>query len=205
MTLSQKPATFAITWVVYASSYLLRKPLGIIKSDLQTNYNLTCNQLGWLGTSFHLPYALVQITLGNLGDKYGAPRVITASMIVASVLCSLLASGNPLSSLPPMAKSLSDTYGGAKVATIFGIWGTCIFVGEIAGTGLAVQLQKIYSPDLKMVFVDIPTSIRKRLECGIFHGVAIPVRARVVFHHVLYKVGQIFPLHVVAHVPSPTT
>ena len=104
MTLSQKPATFAITWVVYASSYLLRKPLGIIKSDLQTNYNLTCNQLGWLGTSFHLPYALVQITLGNLGDKYGAPRVITASMIVASVLCSLLASGNPLSSLPPMAK-----------------------------------------------------------------------------------------------------
>ena len=74
--------TFAITWVVYASSYMLRKPLGVIKSDLQTNYHLTKNQLGWLDTSFFLPYALVQILMGNLGDKYGCARVITINMII---------------------------------------------------------------------------------------------------------------------------
>ena len=173
MGCSEKHVTFAITWVVYASSYLLRKPLGVIKSDLQTNYNLTNSQLGWLDTSFHLPYALFQITLGNLGDKYGATRVITTSMIVNSA--SMLSFGFWRSPLifgillflngasqallwPNCTKSLSDSYGCAKVATIFGIWGTCIFVGGIAGTALAVQLQKIYSPDLKMVFV-VPSLI----------------------------------------------
>ena len=173
MGCSEKHVTFAITWVVYASSYLLRKPLGVIKSDLQTNYNLTNSQLGWLDTSFHLPYALFQITLGNLGDKYGATRVITASMIVMSasmfsfgfwqsplVFAILLFLNGASQALlwPNCTKSLSDSYGGAKVATIFGIWGTCMFVGGIAGTGLAVQLQKMYSPDLKMVFA-VPSVI----------------------------------------------
>lgn len=160
--------TFVVTWIVYASSYMLRKPLGVIKSDLQTNHKLSKNQLGWLDTSFFLPYALVQIMVGNLGDRYGAALVIKINMLIigfsmisfgfwdsAVVFATLLFfNGAGQAALwPNCVKSLSSWYSSSKLATIFGLWGTCMFMGGIIGTGLAVRLQMLYVPDLKMVFL----------------------------------------------------
>ena len=165
--------TFCVTWIVYASSYMLRKPLGVIKSDLQTNYKLTKNQLGWLDTSFFLPYALVQIIVGNLGDKYGAALVIKINCLIiglsmisfgfwdSPVIFAILLFFNGAGQAalwPNCVKSLSAWYSNAKLATIFGLWGTCMFVGGIFGTGLAVRLQALYVPDLKMIFV-VPSLI----------------------------------------------
>jgi len=147
---------------------MLRKPLGVIKSDLQTNYKLTKNQLGWLDTSFFLPYALVQIMVGNLGDKYGAQLVIKVNLLIiglsmisfgfwdSPIIFAILLFFNGVgqaSLWPNCVKSLSAWYSSAKLATIFGLWGTCMFAGGIMGTGLAVRLQMLYTPDLKMIHV----------------------------------------------------
>lgn len=165
--------TFTLTWFVYACSYLLRKPLGVVKSDLQTSYNLSKTDLGWLDSCYLLPYALMQIILGNLGDKYGARIMLTINLVSISIsmfsfgfwtstvamAALLFLNGSAQATLwPNCVKSLSEWYDDEQRATIFGIWGTCTFAGGIFGTALAVQLQAMYAPDLKMVFI-IPSIV----------------------------------------------
>ena len=54
---------------------------------------------------------------------------------------------------PNCIKSLSSWYSGEERASIFGFWGTCPFAGGIIGTSLAVYIQSLYSPDLKIIFI----------------------------------------------------
>ena len=77
--------TFFATWVSYASTYLLRKPLGVIKPDLVKSLHLSKSQLGWLDTALLLPYAVMQMLLGGLADKIGA-RLALAICLIGSAL-----------------------------------------------------------------------------------------------------------------------
>lgn len=54
---------------------------------------------------------------------------------------------------PNCVKCLSSWYSDERRASIFGLWGTCTFAGGILGTSLAVYLQSLYSPDLRMNFI----------------------------------------------------
>ena len=66
-------SSFLLVWVAYCSTYLLRKPLGVVKTDLGRDLGLSKAQLGWCDTSFALPYALMQILLPSLTSRHG-PR-----------------------------------------------------------------------------------------------------------------------------------
>ncbi|XP_028397736.1 sugar phosphate exchanger 3-like isoform X2 [Dendronephthya gigantea] len=59
---------------------------------------------------------------------------------------------------PNCVKALSSWYSDEHRASIFGLWGTCIFAGGIMGTSLTVYLQFIYSPELEKVFL-VPSLI----------------------------------------------
>ena len=72
---------FFITWLSYASTYLLRKPLGVIKTDLEKTLHLKKTEMGWLDAALLLPYAVMQMLLGGLGDKIGARRALTICLI----------------------------------------------------------------------------------------------------------------------------
>ena len=74
------------------------------------------------------------------------------SPIILAILLFLNGAGQA-SLWPNCVKSLSDWYDSGNLATIFGLWGTCMFTGGIIGTALAVRLQKLFSPDLRWVFV----------------------------------------------------
>lgn len=54
---------FFVGWVSYASTYFLRKPLGVIKSDMERDMGFTKSQLGMFDTALLLPYALIQVSL----------------------------------------------------------------------------------------------------------------------------------------------
>lgn len=163
----------AIAGMSYMAIYLLRKPLGVVKADLETTYKLTKNQLGWMDTSFFLPYAITQITCGNVGDKYGARNTIIFNLVVTSlsmvsfgfwnspvVLCILLfISGISQATLwPNCVRCISDWFPTDQLATVFGILGSMLFGGGILGTTLAVYLQQLYAPDLRMIFM-VPSII----------------------------------------------
>ena len=77
-------------------------------------------------------------------------------MVLASLL---FASGTfQATAWPNCVKALSSWYSDERRASIFGLWGTCIFAGGLMGTSLTVYLQYIYSPDLEMVFI-IPSLV----------------------------------------------
>lgn len=166
-------AVFTVLWIVYASAYLLRKPIGVIKSDLETIYGLTKAELGWLDSAFLLPYALVSMTLGNLGDKYGSRLVLTVCLLILGISqfsfgfwkspiiygLLLFISGSAQATLwGNCVKSLTGWYHPKNKTTVFGIWGTCTFAGGIIGTSLAVKLQSTYPGDLRPIFA-IPSII----------------------------------------------
>ena len=80
---------FFITWLSYASTYLLRKPLGVIKPDLEKTLHLKKTEMGWLDAALLLPYAVIQMLLGGVGDKVGARKALTICLIgsALSMVC----------------------------------------------------------------------------------------------------------------------
>ncbi|XP_068202093.1 glucose-6-phosphate exchanger SLC37A2-like [Palaemon carinicauda] len=180
---------FVVLWMSYGATYFLRKPLALIKDDLQSNFNLTSAALGWVDTSFLLPYALVSLTFSHLGDSYGPRLTLAGGLIISSVASAfislsdsftlmlglLVISGAGQSLLWPAACSLlSKWYSDDSRNSIFGIFGTCCFAGGLAATGLAVWVQSVYG--WKLIF--IPPAIIVTffgILCGL---VAYPPEAR---------------------------
>ena len=91
------------------------------------------------------------------------------------VLASLLfASGTfQATAWPNCVKALSSWYSDERRASIFGLWGTCIFAGGLMGTSLTVYLQYIYSPNLEMVFI-IPSLVVFAIGLGVFFMLRLP-------------------------------
>ncbi|XP_062569176.1 probable sulfoacetate transporter SauU, partial [Saccostrea cucullata] len=75
---------FILGWLAYASTYLLRKPLGVVKTDLEESLSIGKTQLGWLDTALLLPYALMQMLLGPLGDRFGPRRTFGVCLLMSA-------------------------------------------------------------------------------------------------------------------------
>ena len=54
--------SFSLVWLAYCATYFLRKPLGVIKTDLGAELGLSKTQLGWTDLALTLPYTLVQVS-----------------------------------------------------------------------------------------------------------------------------------------------
>ncbi len=61
--------TFTLLWLCYFLCYCLRKPLGIYKYYLESEFHLSDGELGWMDTSLLLPYSMVQILGATIWDK----------------------------------------------------------------------------------------------------------------------------------------
>jgi MFS family permease len=142
-----------LTFVAHASSYFLRKPLGVIKHDLATHMNLSLWQLGWLDSALLFPLAICQIFAAHIGEKWGPRRVLSLALIAASgsmlvfglfpsywMLVVLLALNGAFQSMvvPYCIRALSLWFSGQSNSTRFGIWGTSMFVGLMLGGTLGV-------------------------------------------------------------------
>lgn len=150
---------FGLGWLAYGSTYLLRKPLGVIKADLESELHLSKSLLGLLDTAMLLPYALVQLVASSLGDRFGPRRTMSVCMCLSAVSMATFGwwSNVPMFLLllfmngasqalcwPSCTKVLSSWFSGASRNVVFGLFGTCAFAGGIAGTVLAVHLQNAY-------------------------------------------------------------
>ncbi|KAK3101363.1 hypothetical protein FSP39_003025 [Pinctada imbricata] len=147
---------FGLGWLAYASTYFLRKPLGVIKTDLKDKLSVTTTQLGWLDTALLLPYAIMQMLLGPIGDKFGARKTFGVCLIASAlsmitfgmwsqyymfILLLFLNGTAQAQCWPNCMKSLGAWYPDNVRNSVFGMFGTCAFAGGIIGTALAVYLQ----------------------------------------------------------------
>ena len=71
----------------YFSSQLLRAVNAVIAPDLVRDFGVGPAQLGFLTSAYLLTFSLFQLPLGVLLDRYGARRVQTVLLLIASAGC----------------------------------------------------------------------------------------------------------------------
>ncbi|XP_053377158.1 uncharacterized protein LOC123529818 isoform X2 [Mercenaria mercenaria] len=150
---------FVVGWFAYASTYCLRKPLGVIKTDLENELSISKTQLGLLDTALLLPYAVMQMLLGPCGDRFGSRKTFGVCLLFSGlsmasfglwsnfyVFCLLLFLNGTAQAQcwPNCMKAIGSWYPDKVRNSVFGMFGTCAFAGGIIGTALAVWLQTTY-------------------------------------------------------------
>lgn len=146
---------FGLLWLGYCASYLIRKPLGVIKTVLGPELRLTPTQLGLLDTAFVLPYALVQIGLPGLSDQFGAKPVLVTCLLLAALvsftssLCqnfaslsaTLFVTGVCLApAWPSCSNLLARLFQKGHQNFFFGVLSTATFAGGLGGTAISAVM-----------------------------------------------------------------
>ena len=152
---------FLVLWIGFGSTYFIKKPLGVIKSDMKTDLDLTKFQLGGLDTALLFPYAAAQVLLAPLADRLGTRMTLTICYVIAALsmiafglladsyqLCmiQLAICGTALATTwPACSKALTSHFSRSKqIDGIFGLFSTSASVGGVLGTFMAVWCLDIY-------------------------------------------------------------
>ncbi|MCS6912678.1 MAG: MFS transporter [Myxococcales bacterium] len=150
---------FGITWLSYASYYLTRKNLSVVKSRLHDELGVSAAALGVIDTLYLVGYAAGQFVSGVLGDRFGPRRLIAAGMMASaatalifgasrSVLVFALCFGlNGLfqsTGWPNNVKAMQPWFGRHSRGRIMGLWCTNYQVGGLVATALATYLLTRY-------------------------------------------------------------
>lgn len=78
--------TFVTIWITYGSFYLCRANISFALPGLSQEYGYSKTLLGLLGTALFIMYSLGQFINGQLGDKYGARKLVFVGMIFSALL-----------------------------------------------------------------------------------------------------------------------
>lgn len=76
---------FVVLLLSYFLSYFFRSANAVISNDLMRDLNLTSAQLGLMTSLFYLAFALANLPLGSLLDRYGPRFVHPALMLMGAV------------------------------------------------------------------------------------------------------------------------
>ncbi len=82
MTSTQKKV-LALSWVTYASFYLLRVNMSVAIPGLMEQYGLTRTALGGVASAFFVMYAIGQFVNGQLADSISPKRMIGVGLLVS--------------------------------------------------------------------------------------------------------------------------
>ena len=150
---------FACVWVLYASIYLVRKPLGAIKVGMKEELGISQLQIGWLDTAMLLPYSIAQMLLGTAADRMGPRRTVTVCLALAGISMFSFGSWNNFAILlllifingaaqgpvwPACCKCMSAWFSDNQLNTVFGLINTSAYGGSIIASGLAGYLYEQY-------------------------------------------------------------
>ena len=158
MLSSIQARVFGLTWLSYASFYLTRKNLSVVKSQLEAT-NVSLEALATIDTAYMIAYALGQFISGTLGDAFGARRILSLGML-GSALCAWafsLGEGAAIFGVafglqglcqstgwPNNIKAMTPFFSQEVRGRVMGLWCTCYQVGGLAGTALATALMVRY-------------------------------------------------------------
>ncbi|MFX1255626.1 MAG: MFS transporter [Promethearchaeota archaeon] len=87
---------FVTVWITYMTYYLGRVNIGIAKPFILAEYGIAPEVFGLVGTALFIMYAIGQFVNGQLGDKFGARRLIAIGLIVSSFINLLFGFSNGL-------------------------------------------------------------------------------------------------------------
>ena len=151
---------FIIAWITYALFYLTRANMSIAIPGIMEEYGYSKTMLGAVGSALFATYAIGQFTNGQLGDKFGARKLVTIGIIVSALAniafgfsTTLLmmivlwaingyfqATGWPLN-----VKTLANWFSLKERGKITGLYGSCYQIGNVLSWLLAGYLAETYS------------------------------------------------------------
>ncbi|MBN1771553.1 MAG: MFS transporter, partial [Deltaproteobacteria bacterium] len=76
---------FGLLWTGYASYYLARLNFAVAQPLIQAEMGWTATQIGWIPSVYAACYAAGQFINGQLGERFGARRMMTAALTVAAL------------------------------------------------------------------------------------------------------------------------
>lgn len=150
---------FATLWMTYASYYLGRVNFSMALPGITEEFGYSKAQLGMVGTAFFWAYALGQFVNGQLGDRFGARRVVALGLLASALVNALMGFSPGLglflviwglngyfqaTGWAPSVKTLANWFSQEQRGKISGLFGSCYQVGNAAGWLLAGYLVANY-------------------------------------------------------------
>lgn len=144
-----------LIWLSYCSSYLIRKPLALIKNDLKSALDIETSQLVFLDACFYLPYAGVSIFFGWVADSVGARKVFSGGLMLSALAFAVIPMFMTFFTVACLfftigvTQSLGWPSGGSLILPwfpksrqnfAFGVYGTSVIAGGLAATYIATIL-----------------------------------------------------------------
>ncbi|CEL92878.1 unnamed protein product [Vitrella brassicaformis CCMP3155] len=143
---------FTLTYTSYAVLYSTRKPFSVVKTHIQNELGVSRFQLGTIDTAFLTAYALGQMFIPSLADRWGLRNVLFLAYAGSAVCCFIFAGthnekvlayawlGNGLlhaAAFPLFVKALSPWYSPTTRGSVLGVWTTSQQIGAMVATALA--------------------------------------------------------------------
>ncbi|HIJ88462.1 MAG TPA: MFS transporter [Desulfuromonadales bacterium] len=109
---------FSVLSFLYVMALFFRVSMAVVARDISTDFNLTATRLGTLSSVFFIVYALAQIPLGVLLDRFGG-------RIIVSILGIVSTAGVILFALAP------GYYTALAGRVLLGIGTSCVLMGAL--------------------------------------------------------------------------
>lgn len=148
--------TFWLLWGAYASYYMCRVNFAVAQPMILREFaTWTKEQIGFIPSTYAAVYAVGQIVNGTLGQRYGARRMMTLALLIASVTNFLFSFSSTQVSMrllwaingwgqsagwALMVHTISNWNTSAKRGTLIGRLSTCYTVGNVLSWLLAGYL-----------------------------------------------------------------
>ncbi len=78
--------TFVTIWITYGTFYLCRANMSFALPGLAAEFGYSKTLLGLLGTTLFIMYSIGQFINGQLGDKFGARKLVFVGMVCSAIL-----------------------------------------------------------------------------------------------------------------------
>lgn len=140
---------FALTWLAYFGLYLCRKNFSVIMPFLKTEAGYSSQQLATILFCYSLAYAVGQIVIGPIADRWGARRVVSLGMLVSAACSALTSFASGLlwvqglngaaqaSGWPGLLRMAREWFPETRRSVILAWWGTHMVMGGLAGSAFA--------------------------------------------------------------------
>lgn len=155
-----KTRIFIFAWIGYALFYLCRANFSIAIPLIINDLGFSRTELGMVGSALFISYAFGQVINGQLGDLFGARKIVTIG-IIGSALATLFfgfvggltqmvmawAINGYFQSMgfSPNVKLLGDWFSKEERGAIMGLYGSCYQVGNAVSWILSAYLASKYT------------------------------------------------------------
>jgi OPA family glycerol-3-phosphate transporter-like MFS transporter len=151
--------TFVTIWLTYGSFYLCRANMSFALPGLGTEFGLSKTLLGLLGTCLFVMYSLGQFVNGQLGDKFGARKLVFVGMIGSALLNIIFSFSTAFGFMmvvwglngyfqsmgwSPQVKTMANWFTVAQRGKWMGLMGSCYQIGNALSWLLASYLAANY-------------------------------------------------------------